>query len=726
MFLDLSLYSQFCKENAHIIDDCRKYPSHPPHQENFERWVNNHQEGLARKTAIRFRDATRHITVCEFLNKFEEICKEIREYIKEKKFERVFFYVNTDAKLKKSNFWLALYMFPLIEESITHVFTMMSDINILTDYEKDLKTLVILPDDASYSGSQMADNLGGINPQPNVEVMIAVAYVSDYAINYIKESVKETKNEDDMSLNLCIPHATEYFYKFKLDKEMYPAGINNLLYTIYLDHKLPDMVSIYQTTYAIGHGFGKEKGSVEEGEPYDYLYEPLSLVSGCEIYRTMKINPYLIISSEKSVTDLADFVDEMCPFPIYKKISYRFNGERIINTSVMKTSLTKISDIQASDVMSDFWQNARTYCDYYRNYMIVHRVFTVKEIHGMIADGDIEVEKYSLTGKKEQQLEYIASLFPVEIKCKIIDENGIEIIQPFKLEGVVIDSMRTFVFKIVNHLMSDEVRASRFLHFFNFAVDDNPINIEDYFVLDFINEYSTREITVTLYTGEEGKDRKFFNDFIEILEEVNDITIERNNVMIDPHQIYKKVRTYDDLLQTNLDWFNRKINQTFYYGMPWGEIDSDQIDHSITSGENLKNLTKNGVFTVNGQSFHCDDNGTKQRSYVTFFMERDKFVSIVDQLKADDRIWFDVIDANNNQWSTIEESVVTLTSDFDEPYTTYPMSVDWSDAEKNISGVDDYPIIKSILLGENMVFGIVIRKEFCKAPTADAVLLEHI
>lgn len=116
-------------------------------------------------------------------------------------------------------------------------------------------------------------------------------------------------------------------------------------------------------------------------------------------------------------------------------------------------------------------------------------------------------------------------------------------------------------------------------------------------------------------------------------------------------------------------------------------------------------------------------------------MTRDKFVSIVDKLQKDERIWIDAIDSNNHRWSNIDwakidtfDPRITLTYDGDDPYTTRMKLIDWIDDVEDAMGrgVDSYPNIKSILFGKNMISGIVICKEFCKAPTADAILLEHL
>lgn len=479
MFLNLESYSQFCKENAYLVDDCRKYPSHPPHKENFEKWIHNHTPGLARETAIRFRDATRHISFCEFLNKFEEICAEIREYIAKMKFNRIIFYVNTNSNLSKSNFWLALYMFPLLEKYITHICTEIKDVNLLTEYDPDIKTLLILPDDASYSGMQMTENLMGINPHENLEVMIAVAYISDYALNYIQSNL--IKN-----LTLSIPHTVEHFYKFNLDQKMYPISTKtdeNLLYTIYFDHKLPDLISIYQTQYAIGKGFGKAKHSVKDGEPFDYVYEPLSLVTGCELYAKITENPYLIVSnqSQRRIVDLANLIvddEKMCPFPIYKDIEYRYKGKEI---SDMNTLSTHITDILPNIQYQHIWEKA-----------------------------------------SEKDKIYLAKLFSVTFICYIVDENQVEIMQPIEIVCPSTDTMINFGLKLL-HKMTKRKLSQNFLRFIELYFIKNQeekqkIPFSKKMVSTIAETYSSYSISLYVQINKKSyQTNKDFQEFLELI-----------------------------------------------------------------------------------------------------------------------------------------------------------------------------------------------------------------
>jgi hypothetical protein len=53
-------------------------PSHPPNMKHFDQWVSNHRPGLP---AIRFKAATKHVSICEFLEKCKDMALEIKNFI---------------------------------------------------------------------------------------------------------------------------------------------------------------------------------------------------------------------------------------------------------------------------------------------------------------------------------------------------------------------------------------------------------------------------------------------------------------------------------------------------------------------------------------------------------------------------------------------------------------------------------------------------------------------
>jgi hypothetical protein len=351
MILDIDKYSDFCNEN----DELRhiKSRSYPIDHVNFEKWIMNHQEGLPRDTARRFRDATRHVSFDEFLSKYKQICDEIIDHIHNKQYDTVILLAYVDENLAKSNFWLALYMFPFLKDNVQIVITNAYDLHTIMEINMN-KTLLILPDDASYSGTQIADIIEEFTDESDnetldrLDIIVAVGYISQKAIEKIKSKTSH--------LNICIPSVTEYFERFDIPQEMYPFKGNqkvNLLHTLYFDHKLPDAISIYQPMYAIGKGFGKVD--------IDYTYEPMSLIDGCEVYKYLEIDPYRIVSNREFVTDLKSELKKgakMCPNPIYKEFQYMYRSKPIYHIDELEITINHVESL-----MPTFWHVFQKFVD---------------------------------------------------------------------------------------------------------------------------------------------------------------------------------------------------------------------------------------------------------------------------------------------------------------------------------------------------------------------------
>lgn len=321
--LNPKTFLNFCRENQHKIETSGN--KHPIHTENFEKWIKNHKEVTpARQVAESFRQATRHVSLTEFFRKYDQICENIKEFLAiNKGYEKIVFY--TGNVLKKSNFWLTVYMFPKLDET----FTSIEETVYIVGEDKlsdklftptgGKKTLFILLDDASYSGKQIIQHLNKAPDNKSVDFFVAVGYISNEA----REKIEKSKSES----HIFFPKNVEYFNLFtEADKMMVKSNMTHPAYTIYFDHKLADSISIYHFQYAIGFGFGTKD---------EFTYVPMSLIQNCENHK--KIQDYVRFSSYKT-TDITDLSfhfkeGEMCPNPPYKSILYTFNSNKIKDLS---------------------------------------------------------------------------------------------------------------------------------------------------------------------------------------------------------------------------------------------------------------------------------------------------------------------------------------------------------------------------------------------------------
>ena len=337
-FVDPLLFREFCDENQSRLRDGMK--SYPLDYSNFEKWVNHHREGtIARNVAERFRAASRHVSHYEFFGKYDAICEEIKGYLADPEnppYEQILFYVNTDDNLKKSNFWLALYMFPRIFPQLPPPGTLFisTHFEILAALTLNKKTLIIVPDDASYSGAQMVENLEKISNLNldfrHMDILIAVGYISNEARDRINLKFPNS--------NIIICDVVEYFHIFQIGRdEARELADDSELYTLYFDHKLPDTISIYQLQYALGIGFGTAK---------DFKYVPMSLIDGCNNHKGLSLaEKYLFNFRRKTIMDLQSIIENMCPFPPYKKIAYTFKRKVVNNIQMLMRGVFNIDYI---------------------------------------------------------------------------------------------------------------------------------------------------------------------------------------------------------------------------------------------------------------------------------------------------------------------------------------------------------------------------------------------
>jgi len=228
--------------------------------------------------------------------------------------------------------------------------------------------------------------------------------------------------------------------------------------------------------------------------------------------------------------------------------------------------------------------------------------------------------------------------------------------------------------------------------------------------------------------------------------------IQETNKILD--RVYKKVKTYEDLLQTNIEFLKGKLPGTWYYDARWGE-GLDQKTHAVgDTTKTLLALHKKGIFTTGGQSAACGKveptedtryysesaGGVveyEQRSNIDGSLPVELAQKLLPILKKDKRIYVEV-------WYPKEEGNFT-----NVPYklvakgwpkqfnVTREKTEDgkWQEATNQYAdtthkehvdnfGPRKYPNIKKILR-EQAEINVVLRK-YCKGPEADKILLDAI
>jgi hypothetical protein len=92
---------------------------------------------------------------------------------------------------------------------------------------------------------------------------------------------------------------------------------------IYFDHKLADMVSIFQNIYALGTDLGKK------------TEDPITIIKNCEsaygnVDPDSLVAPQYFTEHDKRHADLQEIVgiSNMCPRPFYKKMVLTIDGKK--------------------------------------------------------------------------------------------------------------------------------------------------------------------------------------------------------------------------------------------------------------------------------------------------------------------------------------------------------------------------------------------------------------
>ncbi len=329
--IDKKIFDQFFNENKHLLS--YKPKEYGIDEKNFIEWINNYTTPELKSLASLFRKYTRYVSYSEYVNKIASICADIRS--KSIEYDTIILLVNN--LMDKSNFWVALLHYSFLQDIITNI--VVNNLENYTPKNKDEKILGIICDDASYSGVQFILNMGSIPKY--MDILISIPYMSTKAKKritfnekniYITKQTEEFKTfgqyiqNDFIGTKKAIDVANEY-------------KITTNLHTIFFNHKLADMVSIYQLVYIFGTSF------LPSSSPY-FNYKNLSLIKGCSLEHH-KENWDIAKEKRKVDVDVQKLVgiDDMCPFPFYKSFVYTYKTNQITNIENLYSNTVNIYDI---------------------------------------------------------------------------------------------------------------------------------------------------------------------------------------------------------------------------------------------------------------------------------------------------------------------------------------------------------------------------------------------
>ena len=300
----------------------KKPNKHPFDTNNVSLWLEKSDPSI-RHIASEFILKTVYINHSQFLKTYKIAIKEMLDMLKTNVLQ---FFINIDD-VNKSSYWIM----QIVKKYINNK---KYTIKIINDVKKlDESLPVIIADDASYSGSQMANTIEDNFPRTKFDIFILIPFMSNTAIDTIKKSYTDNLNEGSImflynSIYIMKP-IYELMSKEKIEKLFLYYGDNPKYireYPIYFDHKVADSYSSFPLIYTYGvipNDYNKQL--IYECKAKKKLFK--------DIYDKMERIPLL----KNCTKDIPyDLMTPPCP-----RQPYKVNFEKLSSPKKKKKSYTK-------------------------------------------------------------------------------------------------------------------------------------------------------------------------------------------------------------------------------------------------------------------------------------------------------------------------------------------------------------------------------------------------
>lgn len=325
MIINNKKFINFCKEN--FTSFINNIIPHPLNKDNVGKWILSHKEEekiCARLASTCFRN----ISISETLDVLNKICEELILLQQNRKLI-LFLSCPTEPSdiLIKSNFFISVLLYYIASEKKLNFSAVITEKEDLNELKIDpSNAILVIPDDCSYSGSQLSGVVYGLANKNNklpMKVFLVLVAISQTA----KRAFNNWKNEIIFSSHTILFDSIFSSVKnsdsFKmLTEDEKKDIIKNLpdLHAVYFDFKIPDTLSIISSTFLFGYYITGIKP-----------LQPLPLISGCED-NCIKI---FTDPNFKEVEDPTDY-NNICPYPIYKYKKYTYNQEIIEDLIILE------------------------------------------------------------------------------------------------------------------------------------------------------------------------------------------------------------------------------------------------------------------------------------------------------------------------------------------------------------------------------------------------------
>lgn len=266
----ISKFDAFYYNNIdQVRERTRKAPSHPLNANRVEQWAKTMKLGIetllsgynSRQSMMSFVDnftkSIKRVSMNDFRNKVDEIAEEFVLYLKENSKAHDCVVLALDSYSDKSSLWVTLLAYERIKNLITHVLSV-DETRKFNQRGHYKRPLIIMFDDASYSGNQYGDHVQNMCQQTTQKIIFWCA------IPYVSREAKQFINSEASPNAMCIfPQSAEYFEPV-IEKDALPIdygpdlelltkyfGVSDMKdsvpsrHALYFDHKLADKLSCY-------------------------------------------------------------------------------------------------------------------------------------------------------------------------------------------------------------------------------------------------------------------------------------------------------------------------------------------------------------------------------------------------------------------------------------------------------------------------------------------------
>lgn len=200
------------------------------------------------------------------------------------------------------------------------------------------------------------------------------------------------------------------------------------------------------------------------------------------------------------------------------------------------------------------------------------------------------------------------------------------------------------------------------------------------------------------------------------------------------YRIYERVKTYQDLIETNIAFLNGEIKRTPYHD---GSIEEET--HKIL--DNLVKINKFGFFTTNSQPSLCEYRkyipklnyyiDVEQKSYISGFMFREEFYNLLSFIENNSlQVIYNITDIKKNILiSNLKDNSYNVTRDRSYKQLKDQVNTHWRYYTSITKGIHydeydnfgEYQNIQTILRN-NCVFVELCLTEYCRFEIADVLL----